>query len=160
VEPEVLVLDGDHDLQTSAKITQDVISACYRELIIQNVLLEGKDRKRGRIVSVWLLFFFVCLIRHFVEAEYGACWQGLRDSAFNCRDCRGDGARVTKHRATGSSGYHVLVGRNVRRRSFARARRHQPRSGTQALETYLFLRTRSAGLVPQGKQKEKKKRKD
>ncbi len=51
VEPEVLVLDGAHDLQTSAKITQEVISACYRELIIQNVLLEGTLLKPNMVLA-------------------------------------------------------------------------------------------------------------
>jgi hypothetical protein len=62
VEPEVLVLDGDHDLQTSAKITQDVISAVYRELIIQSVLLEGLKE----LISLLFVFerehFLLCFL--------------------------------------------------------------------------------------------------
>ncbi len=55
------MLDGDHDLQTSAKITQEAISAVYRELIIQNVLLEGRwvlsCSFRTRILFFFLFFF-------------------------------------------------------------------------------------------------------
>ena len=51
VEPEVLVLDGDHDINVSAKVTQDVISACYRELIVQNVLLEGTLLKPNMVLA-------------------------------------------------------------------------------------------------------------
>merc|ERR1711916_9835 len=51
VEPEVLVLDGDHDINVSAKVTQDVISACYRELIIQNVILEGTLLKPNMVLA-------------------------------------------------------------------------------------------------------------
>jgi fructose-bisphosphate aldolase class I len=51
VEPEVLVLDGAHDINVSAKVTQDVISACYRELIVQNVLLEGTLLKPNMVLA-------------------------------------------------------------------------------------------------------------
>ncbi len=51
VEPEVLVLDGTHDIHTSAKVTQEVISAVYRELIIQNVLLEGTLLKPNMVLA-------------------------------------------------------------------------------------------------------------
>ena len=51
VEPEVLVLDGDHDIRVSAKVTQDVISACYRELIVQNVILEGTLLKPNMVLA-------------------------------------------------------------------------------------------------------------
>jgi len=51
VEPETLVLDGDHDINISAKITQEVISAVYRELIVQNVLLEGTLLKPNMVLA-------------------------------------------------------------------------------------------------------------
>lgn len=51
VEPEVLVLDGAHDIHTSAKVTQEVISAVYRELIVQNVLLEGTLLKPNMVLA-------------------------------------------------------------------------------------------------------------
>ena len=51
VEPETLVLDGDHDINVSAKVTQDAISACYRELIRQNVLLEGTLLKPNMVLA-------------------------------------------------------------------------------------------------------------
>lgn len=51
VEPECLVLDGDHDINVSARVTQDVISACYRELIVQNVLLEGTLLKPNMVLA-------------------------------------------------------------------------------------------------------------
>jgi len=51
VEPEVLVLDGAHSIYVSAKVTQDVISAVYRELIVQNVLLEGTLLKPNMVLA-------------------------------------------------------------------------------------------------------------
>lgn len=51
VEPEVLVLDGDQSIDTNARITQEVISACYRELIRQNVLLEGTLLKPNMVLA-------------------------------------------------------------------------------------------------------------
>lgn len=51
VEPEVLVLDGDHSIEVSAKVTQEAISAVYRELIVQNVLLEGTLLKPNMVLA-------------------------------------------------------------------------------------------------------------
>ncbi len=47
----MLVLDGAHSIYVSAKVTQDVISAVYRELIVQNVLLEGTLLKPNMVLA-------------------------------------------------------------------------------------------------------------
>lgn len=51
VEPEVLVLDGEHNIDQSARVSQEVISACYRELVRQNVLLEGTLLKPNMVLA-------------------------------------------------------------------------------------------------------------
>ena len=50
VEPEVLI-DGDHSIEVCAYWTEKVISACYAQLIKQNVLLEGTLLKPNMVVS-------------------------------------------------------------------------------------------------------------
>jgi fructose-bisphosphate aldolase class I len=50
VEPEVL-MDGDHDLDTSYDVTEATLKALFRELYEQNVLLEGTVLKASMVIS-------------------------------------------------------------------------------------------------------------
>ena len=50
VEPEVL-MDGDHDIDLCYEATSDALSAVYRQLEIQRVLLEGTILKPNMVLS-------------------------------------------------------------------------------------------------------------
>ncbi|WP_376694864.1 class I fructose-bisphosphate aldolase [Wenzhouxiangella sp. EGI_FJ10305] len=50
VEPEVL-MDGNHDLDTSYDVTEATLKALFRELYEQNVLLEGTILKASMVIS-------------------------------------------------------------------------------------------------------------
>jgi len=50
VEPEVL-MDGDHDLDTSYDVTEATLKALFTELYEQNVLLEGTVLKASMVIS-------------------------------------------------------------------------------------------------------------
>src|SRR5215213_4539570 len=50
VEPEVL-MDGGHDIQTCAQVTEWVLKEVYQQLYYQNVVLEGTVLKPNMIVS-------------------------------------------------------------------------------------------------------------
>jgi len=50
VEPEVLVLEGDHDIKTSVRVTQKVVAAVYYALSEANVLLEGTILKTNMVL--------------------------------------------------------------------------------------------------------------
>ena len=50
VEPEVL-MDGDHDIERCYEATSDALSAVYRQLKIQRVLLEGTILKPNMVLS-------------------------------------------------------------------------------------------------------------
>jgi len=50
VEPEVL-MDGDHSLETSVKVTQRVLAATYKALHDANVLLEGTLLKPNMVLN-------------------------------------------------------------------------------------------------------------
>ncbi len=50
VEPEVL-MDGDHDLDTSYDVTEATLKSLFTELYEQNVLLEGLVLKASMIIS-------------------------------------------------------------------------------------------------------------
>jgi fructose-bisphosphate aldolase class I len=49
VEPEVL-MDGDHDLERCAKVTETTLHAVFHELVNQRVLLEGMILKPNMVV--------------------------------------------------------------------------------------------------------------
>lgn len=61
VEPEVL-MDGDHTLEQSAEVTQDVLKEVFNELYEQRVCLEGMILKPNMIVPG-----LKCKIQHKVE---------------------------------------------------------------------------------------------
>ncbi|NEZ05013.1 fructose-bisphosphate aldolase class I [Wenzhouxiangella sp. XN201] len=50
VEPEVL-MDGDHDLDTSYDVTEATLKALFTQLYEQNVLLEGTILKASMVIS-------------------------------------------------------------------------------------------------------------
>ncbi|NBD95380.1 MAG: fructose-bisphosphate aldolase class I [Gammaproteobacteria bacterium] len=50
VEPEVL-MDGDHDLDTSYDVTEATLKALFAQLYEQNVLLEGTVLKASMVIS-------------------------------------------------------------------------------------------------------------
>ncbi|MFW5815383.1 MAG: class I fructose-bisphosphate aldolase [Wenzhouxiangella sp.] len=50
VEPEVL-MDGDHDLDTSFDVTEATLKALFAELYEQNVMLEGLVLKASMVIS-------------------------------------------------------------------------------------------------------------
>ena len=50
VEPEVL-MDGDHDIETCAVVTEDVLQAVFAELAVQEVMLEGMLLKPNMVIS-------------------------------------------------------------------------------------------------------------
>jgi fructose-bisphosphate aldolase, class I len=50
VEPEVL-MDGDHDLDTSYDVTEATLKTLFHELYEQNVLLEGTVLKASMVIS-------------------------------------------------------------------------------------------------------------
>ena len=50
VEPEVL-MDGDHDIDTCAMVTEFVLKECFQELYYQNVKLEGMVLKPNMVIS-------------------------------------------------------------------------------------------------------------
>jgi len=60
VEPEIL-MDGDHTLDVSVKVTQRVLAATYKALHDANVLLEGTLLKPNMVLNgtafTWLFFF-------------------------------------------------------------------------------------------------------
>lgn len=49
IEPEIL-MDGDHDIYTAAKITRRVLAATYYQCHLQNVLLEGTLLKPNMVL--------------------------------------------------------------------------------------------------------------
>jgi fructose-bisphosphate aldolase class I len=50
VEPEVL-MDGDHDIETSYEVTEAVLRSLYSEMYEQDVLLEGSILKASMVIS-------------------------------------------------------------------------------------------------------------
>jgi fructose-bisphosphate aldolase class I len=50
VEPEVLVLDGDHTIERSVQVTQDVLAATFKALNDAHVLLEGALLKPNMVL--------------------------------------------------------------------------------------------------------------
>jgi fructose-bisphosphate aldolase class I len=50
IEPEVL-MDGDHTLETSIKITQKILSSVYKALLDANILLEGTILKPNMVLN-------------------------------------------------------------------------------------------------------------
>ncbi len=50
VEPEVL-MDGDHDLDTSFDVTEATLKALFTQLYEQNVMLEGTVLKASMVIS-------------------------------------------------------------------------------------------------------------
>jgi len=50
VEPEIL-MDGKHDIETCRRTTEKVVAACYSQLRLHNILLEGTLLKPNMVVS-------------------------------------------------------------------------------------------------------------
>jgi fructose-bisphosphate aldolase class I len=50
VEPEVL-MDGDHDVDTCAEVTEFVLKECFQELYYQKVALEGMVLKPNMVIA-------------------------------------------------------------------------------------------------------------
>ena len=49
VEPEVL-MDGDHDIDTCYKVTTNVLTECFNELVVQKVFLKGTVLKPNMVL--------------------------------------------------------------------------------------------------------------
>jgi len=50
VEPEIL-MDGEHDIETDRRVTEKVVAACYTQLRLHNICLEGTLLKPNMVVS-------------------------------------------------------------------------------------------------------------
>jgi fructose-bisphosphate aldolase class I len=50
VEPEIL-MDGKHDIETCRRATEKVVAACYTQLRLHNILLEGTLLKPNMVVA-------------------------------------------------------------------------------------------------------------
>ena len=126
VEPEVL-MDGDHDIDRCAAITEWVLKTVFEQLYYQRVALEGMVLKPNMIVP----------------GKKSAKRASVRGSR------REDGARAQGLRAGVRSGHRVPVRRSVGRGSDRAPRRHQ-QARPAALARDLLLRPRAAGRAAEG----------
>ena len=102
VEPEVL-MDGDHDIDRCAAITEWVLKTVFEQLYYQRVALEGMVLKPNMVVPG----------KKSRQARVG---RGSR---------REDRARAQGLRARRRAGHRLPVRRPVRRRSDRASRRHE-----------------------------------
>ena len=134
VEPEVL-MDGDHDIETAAKVTGRVLQAVYTELHDQRVALEGTLLKPNMVLS-----------------GYGAAERADVD------DRRGaHAARPLPPRARGGARHRLPVRRAERRgRDRAPQRHERPRPAPVA--AVVLVRPRPAGPRAQGVARRRRQR--
>ncbi|CAH8557911.1 unnamed protein product [Schistosoma mattheei] len=87
VEPEVLP-DGDHDLLTAQRVTEEVLAFVYKALADHHVYLEGT----------------------LLKTQYGHCWTGLQKSLHTAGKCSSYCASPSAHSPSSCPRYHILSG--------------------------------------------------
>ncbi len=126
VEPEVL-MDGDHDIETAAKVTGRVLQAVYTELHDQRVALEGTLLKPNMVLQ-----------------------RLRRRRAGRRRRRRGaHAARPRTPRARGGARHRLPV-RRAERRGRDRAPQRDERARPAPVAALVLLRARAAGAGAQG----------
>ena len=126
VEPEVL-MDGGHDIETCAQVTEWVLKEVYQQLFYQNVALEGTVLKPNMVVP----------------GKKCAKQASVEEVA------RAHGADPEALRTAGGAGHRLPVRRPVGRGRDGASRRHEPHRRLP-LEAHLLLRPRPAGGAAEG----------
>ena len=126
VEPEVL-MDGDHDIDRCADITEFVLKTLYEQLYYARVKLEGTVLKPNMVVP----------------GKKSRSRHRLEEVA------REDRARAERVRAGRGSGHRLPLRRPVGRRCHGAARRHE-QARAAAVEGQLLLQPRAASRAAKG----------